>query len=281
MSQLNQLLDSYAPPSVPEGLAARTAHAAAKLPQERRPLMPWRRGGARGGWRRGILIGGAALGFAFTSAVAAEVASGGRIEIPVVHQVVAAIPVLNASTHESKKPVQLASRSVRPAPKHPPERAPVAPPPMNQRERLIQTFADAKKQVAERRAAGLPTPTADRIERKAKRIVERREAAGLPTPSLDEVELRLAIREWRTMRMLRQVARDPSAITDLQVERFARILPPQKRQQFLALGPDQQRQLMGRAAQRFLARRMRSQAENSQPPQVAQRPSEGSAEQPR
>ena len=279
MSQLNQLLDGFAPPPVPDGLAARSAQAAAKVPQERRSLMPWRRGGARGGWRRGMLIGGAALGFAFTSAVAAEVVSGGRIQIPVVHQVVAAIPVLSG-THEPKKPVQLAARSVRPAPK-PIEVAPAAPAPMTGRERLMQTFTEAKKEVAERRAAGLPTPNADRIERKAKRIVQRREAAGLPTPSLDEVELRLAIREWRTMRMLRQVARDPTEITDVQVDRFSRILPPQKREQFLALGPDQQRQLMGRAAQRFLARRMQGQVPNSEPPQVAQQPNEGLAEPPR
>ena len=278
MSQLNQLLDGFAPPPVPGGLAARSAQAAARLPQERRSLMPWRRGGARGGWRRGMLIGGAALGFAFTSAVAAEVVSGGRISIPVVHQVVAAIPVF--ATHAPKKTVHLASRSVRPAPK-PLEAAPVAPAPMTGRQRLMQTFTEAKKEVAERRAAGLPTPNADRIERKAKRIVERREAAGLPTLSLDEVELRLAIREWRTMRMLRQVARDPTGITDVQVDRFSHILPPQKREQFLALGPDQQRQLMGLAAQRFLARRTQSQVENSKPPQVAQRPSEGLAQPPR
>ena len=278
MSQLNQLLDGFAPPPVPDGLAARSAQAASKFPQERRSLMPWRRGRTRGGWRRGALIGGAALGFAFTSAVAAEVVSGGRIEIPVVHQVVAAIPAL--STHAAKKPQQVASREVRPAPK-PPEAAPAAEPPVTQRERLMQTFAEAKKQVAERRAAGLPTPNADRIERKAKRIIDRREAAGLPTPSLDDVELRLAIREWRTMRILRQFARDPSGITDVQVDRFSRILPPQKREQFLALGPDQQRQLMGRAAQRFLARRMQRQAQNSEPPQIAQQPSEGLAQPPR
>ncbi|HEX6660261.1 MAG TPA: hypothetical protein VF067_00095, partial [Sphingomicrobium sp.] len=131
---------------------------------------------------------------------------------------------------------------------------------------------------AERRAAGLPTPTADRIERQAKRIVERREAAGLPTPSLDEVELRVAIREWRTARMLRQVARDPSGITDVQVERFSRILPPQKREQFVALAPDQQRQLMGRAAQRFLARRIEGQVQR---PEIAQQPSEGLGQPPR
>ena len=275
MSQLNQLLDTFAPPPVPDGLAARAAKAAVRVPQERRPLLTWRRGSGRGGWRRGALIGSAAIGLAFTSAVAAEVASGGRIEIPVVHQVVAAIPALSASVHE-RKPVQVAPNRVRPAPK-PIETAAAAPSPITQRERLMQTFTEAKKQVAERRAAGLPTPTADRIERRAKRIVERREAAGLPTPSLDEVELRVAIREWRTMRMLRQVARDPSGISDVQVQRFARILPPQKREQFLALGFDQQRQLMGRAARRLLDRRMQSTGQA----QIAQQPSEGLAEPPR
>ncbi len=275
MSQLNQLLDSLAPPPVPTGLASRAAQAAAKLPQERRSLIAWRRGGKRGGWRRGPLIASAVLGLAFTSAVAAEVASGGRIEIPVVHQVIAAIPVLR--TQQPKKPVLVASRTVRRATKPPEAAAPTAAP-MTQRDRLMQSFADAKRQVAERRAAGLPTPTADRIERKAKSIVERREAAGLPTPSVDEVELRLAMREWRTMRLLGQLARDPSRISDVQVERFARILPPQKRERFLALAPNQQRQLMGRAAHRFLTRRIQGQMQDTQPPQVEQQSSEGLAQ---
>ena len=237
MSDLNRLLDSYAPPPLPAGLAARASAAAIAAPQDRRgPFARWTRGARRGGWRRGAMIGSAALGLAFTSAVAAEVASGGRIEIPVVHQVVQAIPVFK-SEPAKPKPVQLAARTVKAAPK-PPE-APAAvksAPPATRRDRLIEQFAEAKQQVAERRAAGLPTPTADRIERKAKRIVERRAAAGLPVPALDEVELRVALREWRTMRILRQVARDPANLTDVQVQRFARILPPQKRAQFLALG---------------------------------------------
>jgi hypothetical protein len=145
----------------------------------------------------------------------------------------------------------------------------------------MQTFTEAKKEVAERRAAGLPTPNADRIERKAKRIVERREAAGLPTPSLDEVELRLAIREWRTMRMLRQVARDPTGITDVQVDRFSRILPPQKREQFLALRSGSAAAADGPRAQALPRRRMQSQVENSEPPQVAKQPSEGLTQPPR
>src|SRR4029079_7392110 len=98
---------------------------------------------------------------------------------------------------------------------------------------LMAQLAQEKQQVPERRAAGLPTPTADRIERKAKRIVERRAAAGLPVPALDAVALGLAPREWRTIRILRQRARDRANLTDVQVQRFARILPPQKRAQFL------------------------------------------------
>ncbi len=154
-------------------------------------------------------------------------------------------------------------------------------PSATRRDRLIEQFAEANQQVAERRAAGLPTPTADRIERKAKRIVERRAAAGLPVPALDEVELRVALREWRTMRILRQVARDPANLTDVQVQRFARILPPQKRAQFLALAPGQQRQLMGRAAERFLVRRMQQRqqleaAAATPPAEIAAQQNEGS-----
>jgi hypothetical protein len=281
MSDLNRLLDSYAPPPVPEGLAARASAAAIAAPQDRRgPVARWSRGARRGGWRRGALIGGAALGFAFTSAVAAEVASGGRIEIPVVHQMVQAIPVLKAAPARPR-PVQLAARTVKP-PRKPAEAAPaVESDPASRRERLIGQFAQAKEQVAERRAAGLPTPTADRIERKAKRIVERREAAGLPAPSLDEVELRVALREGRTARILLQVARDPTNLTEVQVQRFARILPPRKRTQFLALSPEQQRQLMGRAAQRFLARRMQQRqqpeaAAATPPAEIAVQQNEGS-----
>jgi len=287
MSDLNRLLDSYAPPPLPEGLAGRASAAAIAAPQDRRgPFARWTRGARRGGWRRGALIGGAALGLAFTSAVAAEVASGGRIEIPVVHQVVQAIPVLK-SAPAKPKPVQLAARTIKATPQ-PPANQPAAQPapPATRRDRLIEQFAQAKRQVAERRAAGLPTPNADRIERKAQRIVERREAAGLPVPSLDEVELRVALREWRTMRILRQAARDPSNLSDVQVQRFARILPPQKRAQFLALAPEQQRQLMGRAAERFLARRLQRQEQQVQaeatPPQaVAEQQNEGSDEPPR
>jgi hypothetical protein len=293
MSQLDQMLGGYAPPPVPEGLAARVAAAAIQEPQDRGTMLPWRRGSVRGGWRRGTLIGSAALGLAFTSAVAAEVASGGRIEIPVVHQMVEAVPILKATTHRAK-PEQLASlerRHVAPQPHA--ERAPAAAEPDHPvagtpRERFIAKFTEAKKEVAERRAAGLPTPNADRIERKAKRMVERRQAAGLPAPSLDEAEMRVAVREWAANRILRRVANNPQGLTDAQVQRFIRILPPKKRDQFSALAPEQQRQMMGQMAQRVLARRMQAQVpDGAAPPadqqaaEIAQQPSEGSPDQPR
>jgi len=293
MSQLDQMLGGYAPPPVPDGLAARAAAAAIRERQDRGTKLPWRRGGVRGGWRRGALIGSAALGLVFTSAVAAEVASGGRIEIPVVHQVVEAVPILKATVHK-EKPVELASIErtkmrpqpvvVSPQPEVPVEQ-PVAATP---RERFMAKFTEAKKQVAERRAAGLPTPNADRIERKAKRVIERREAAGLPVPSLDDVEMRVAVREWAANRLLRRVANNPQGLTDAQVERFVRILPPKKRDQFLALGPKEQRQAMSQMAQRVLARRMQAQARDeaadtsdAAPTEVAQQPTEGSPDQPR
>lgn len=261
MSDLDSLLDCYAPPAPPDGLAVRAAASATAVPQLSRSAS-WRRGERRGRWKRPVWLGAAVIGLAFTSAVAAEVVSGGRIAIPVVHQVVAAIPMLHTSA-PAERPVRMASVKTR-AP------APVAQPPVEQaaepapeptrHQRAIERFEKVKSRVDERRAAGLPTPNADRIERQAHRIVERREAAGLPTPSLDEVEMRLAVRQWRTARILRQVASDPAALTDTQVQRFARILPPQKRERFLALQPGQQREVMANAAQRFLARRSRQAA---------------------
>ena len=284
MSDLGRLLDSYSPPAVPQGLAARVAAAAIARPQEKGGVrLPWRRGDRRGGWKRQLWIGSAAIGLAFTSAVAAEVVSGGAIEIPVAHQVVAAIPVLNAAAHP-KKPVEhrLAVRAPKPQPQlvvapAGPFGAQVAAPPG--RERVIERFQQMKRAVAERRAAGLPTPRADRIERQAKAIVERREAKGLPTPSLDEVELRLALREARTARILRQIARNPDAIGDWQVQRFASVLPAQKRERFMALPPEQQRALMARLVERMAERRAMRQAQAA--PAPAEQQPEGNLEPPR
>ena len=283
MSDLNRLLDSYAPPAVPAGLAGRAAAAATAEPQEKGGgRLPWRRGGRRGGWKRPLWIGSAAIGLAFTTAVAAEVVSGGAIEIPVAHQVVAAIPVLNDAAHPKRAPEHrlAVAHIAKPQPQPQPVAAPVGPSGVETaarpaRERAIQRFQQMKQAVAERRAAGLPTPRADRIERQAKAIVERREAKGLPAPSLDEVELRLTLREARTARILRQIARNPDAIGDWQVQRFASVLPPQKRERFMALAPEQQRALIARLVERMAERRAMRQAA------PAEQPGEGNVEQPR
>jgi hypothetical protein len=285
MSDLNRLLDSFAPPAVPEGLAARAVAAAIQHPQEKDGVrLPWRRGDRRCGWKRPLWIGSAAIGLAFTSAVAAEVVSGGAIEIPVAHQVVAAIPALNAAAHPKTATEHRLAAVHAPKPQ-PAQAAPVEPsavqaPASPRREIVIQRFHQMQQAVAERRAAGLPTPRADLIERQAKTIVERREAKGLPTPSLDEVELRLTLREARTQRILRQIARDPSVISDQQVQRFASLMPPPKRERFLALGPDQQRALIVRLAERMAERRAMRQAAAA-PQQQAQPPEEESSVPPR
>jgi hypothetical protein len=277
MSGLNDLLDLYAPPPVPEGLATRAIAAAVAQPQHgRRIFARWRRAGGRGGWKRGTLIGSAALGLAFTSAVAAEVVSGGQIEIPVVHQVVEAFPSLRAAPlptvpkrHLAKHETKRASATSAATAEQPP--APVAGPAPPSRERFVQRFQQVKQRVAERRAAGLPTPYADRLESQAKRIVQRRAAAGRPVPSLDQVEMRLAMRQARQRRLLRQMARDPAAITDTQIQQLAQRLPPEKRERFLALSPEMQRQLIQRRLQRMQQRR-RSMQEGTEPQPPASGP---------
>ena len=114
MTGLNQLLDAYTPPSVPQGLAGRAVAAAVAQPQRNGGRFGgWRRGGRRGGWKRSMFAGSAALGLVFTSAVAAEVVSGGRIEIPVVHQVVEAIPALRPAPHRAVEKKQVAVRETR------------------------------------------------------------------------------------------------------------------------------------------------------------------------
>jgi hypothetical protein len=303
VSGLNELLDLYAPPSSPDGLASRAAAAAVAQLQPKGVFAAWRRGSGRGAWKRGAIIGSAALGLAFTSAVAAEVVSGGDIQIPVVHQVVEAVPILKATTHARDHRTELASAERKPRPKSraevpvdQPSVEPIAPqaPTQPMRQRALQRFQKLKERVAERRAEGLPTPYADRLERQAKRIVERRHAGALPTPSLDQVEAGLALRQARQRRLLRQMARDPSAITDTQIEQLAIRLPPEKRERFLALSPDMRRQMIQRRLQRMQQRRasmqMRNAPQQSANPQPqstngaepqTQQPSEGFSEPPR
>lgn len=261
MSELDKLLQGYVPPPVPAGLAQRAAAGAVKHAQEAAPAPPRRRD-RRGGWKRPLWISATSFGLAFTSAVAATVVSGGRIEIPVVQpvvqQVVEAVPVLHEA-QARRAPERVAEDAPKPSPK-PVQAAsgngPRPGEPGYRKVRVMQQLAEAKVQVEARRAAGLPTPRADRIERQAKAIVERREAAGLPAPSVEEVEAGLALRELRRMWLLRRAGRiDPSMLTDQQLARIANHLPPEKRERFLALPPDMQRQLVAQRIEQMRAHR--------------------------
>lgn len=277
MSELYKLLDGYAPPPVPADLAQRAVAEAVSHPQDAAAVRPRRRD-RRGGWKRPLWISTATFGLAFTSAVAATVVSGGRIEIPVVQQVVEAIPVLEKATRRNEEPVQVARaeppKTPVPAVEGPAETKAVAPAPGEpgyRKERVMQKLAEAKSQVEARRAAGLPTPRADRIERQAKAIVERREAAGLPTPTVEEVEAGLALRELRRMWWTRRAGRiDPSMLTEQQLARIAERLPPEKRERFLALPPDMQRQLVARTIERIRARREMRQGASVAVPEPAE-----------
>ena len=151
--------------------------------------------------------------------------------------------------------------------------------PRPMRQRLMQRFQAMQQRVQERRAQGLPTPRADRIERRANRIVQQRQARGLPTPPVEQVEMRLAMRQARIARMLRQMPDDPAAITGLQVRQFTRMLPPLRRERFAALSPEMQRQSMVRFVERMRARGAQRPQQAS--PQAPQQPSEGPPQPPR
>lgn len=258
MSGLDKLLRSHVPPAVPTGLARRAVAEALKHGQAPVSPTPPRRD-RRDGWKRPLWIGAASFGLAFTSAVAATVVSGGRIEIPVVRQMVASIPVLDQATRKNEPPRQIARAET-------PKRAPPAimqttkpegPEPGQpgwRKAQIIEKLASARQRVEQRRAAGLPTPRADRIEAQAQRIVERRQASGMSTPSVEEVETGLALREIRQMRMLRSGRLNPATLTDRQLARIADRLRPEKRERFLALPPDMQRRLVVRTIERMRAR---------------------------
>lgn len=272
MSELDRLLKGYAPPPVSAGLAQRVVAEAIKHPQERASVSQLRRRDRRGGWKRPLWIGAASFGLAFTGAVAASVVSGGRIEIPVVQpvvqEVVEAVPVLHeAQARRSPERLAAAAREEAEPPTAAETPQPIAEAPSPgqpgwRKDRVVQKLAVAKQVVEQRRAAGLPTPRADRIEHQAKQIVERRQTAGLPTLSIEEVEAGLALRDMRRMWFLRRAGRfDPAMLTDQQLARIADRLPPQKRERFLAQSPDMQRQLVARTLEQIRARRATRQAD--------------------
>lgn len=221
---LDALLAEYRPPTMSPGLADRVVAAALALPQTLSPPPPApqpRRGG-RGRWlRRPLLAGGAALGIAFTGAVAASLAG---VELPrPVAVVVEKLPFIGkAAPAPSTPPPRPAARlSPPPAPAKAdaplpavPDAAPPTPLPPRI-ERRIERLQQAREIVAARRAAGLPTPRADRIEarrERAREVVAARRAAGLPTPRADRMEARgERMRDYLERRRQGETAVPPSA----------------------------------------------------------------------
>ena len=175
-NRLDALLrDLPPPPPVPADLAARVLAAAAATPQEARPAHARRaaRRDRRGKWlRRPILAGTAALGLVFTSAVAATLAG---VPIP---QKIAAVFFPEAKAPEPKQAVAPPRRPPRPASGAPAsvqtaEAAPAADAPAwMPRPNMWRRLFMAERIIAARRAMGLPTPGADRIERQLRRRVE-------------------------------------------------------------------------------------------------------------
>lgn len=240
------------------------------------------------------MIAGTSLGLAFTSAVAATVVSEGRIEIPVVMEVAAAIPVIGPRVKENApEPAQLARRQAESGPAKPAvETKPAedAAPADLQRQWAQRQAAAMRQRIEERRAAGLPTPRADRIQAQARQIVERRQGAGKPTPPVEQVERALVRREIRAMRQHARQQAVAASISDEQLRRFADRLPPVARERFETLDPAMQRQAVARWLERIRTRRaLRNALQQPAAPQApTQEPqdelvagSEGFAQQPR
>lgn len=179
-NRLDALLRDLPPvPPVPANLAARVLATAAATPQETRPAQARRaaRRDRRGKWlRRPMLVGTAALGLVFTSAVAATLAG-----VPIPQKIAAVFfpeekapePKQAAAPRRASRPAPVAAAPVRTA-----EAAPAAEVPVwAQRPGPWRRLFLAERMIAERRALGLPTPGADRIERQLRRRAEQWQAA--------------------------------------------------------------------------------------------------------
>jgi len=282
MTGLDKLLQAYAPPPVPEGLAERAAAAASGHAQEPRHVEPSRRRDRRGSWlRRPLLAGTAALGLAFTSAVAATYVSGGRIQIPVVQSVISAVPALDRAVKSRAEPVRQVAEAPAPAVAQPTEDQSGTAATAGQRPwgdaRAVQVLQRLQANVDHRREAGLPTPRADRIERQAETIVARRQAKGLPAPPVDRVKAALALRELKRMKDQRQGGVSRS-ISPEQMEHIADRLPPDRRARFEQLTPEQQEALVSRVIERRRLRRAMRAADPVDNSVPNAQPSEGFSE---
>lgn len=212
---LDALLSELTPPPVPAGLEIRAADAALALPQA--PALPAPRSprrDRRGGWlRRPLVAGGIALGLAFSGAVAATLAGVEVAFPPKVQAVLAEVPFFRRMAKAEPPAPALAPaprRRVAPAPAATPEAAPtfVEPDPSQQmrRARAVRRYLIARQIVAERRAAGLPTPRADRIEQAIEQRLIRQGA--LPADPVERAEVRAEVRRaWRERMLERREAR--------------------------------------------------------------------------
>lgn len=221
---LDALLADFRPPPMADGLADRVVAAALALPQAPAAAATSRgpRHDRRGRWlRRPLLIGGTALGIAFTGAVAASLAG---VELPrPVAAWVEKLPLIGKAASEPVAPPvsrRSAERPPAPPPRPEPSRAPPtmqeSPPLPPRLERRIERLERAREIVEARRAAGLPTPRADRIEARRERmreIVAARRAAGLPTPRADRLEARHErVRQLLETRRQRETTAAPTAV---------------------------------------------------------------------
>ncbi|HYD13227.1 MAG TPA: hypothetical protein VEC11_10305 [Allosphingosinicella sp.] len=174
--RLDALLRDLPPaPPVPAGLAARVLEAAAAAPQEPRVAHARRaaaRRDRRGRWlRRPLLAGTVGLGLVFTSAVAATLAG---VPIP---QKIAAVFFAEEKAPEPKQ-AEPPRRAAGPAatPAAPVQTAAAGPKPEDALYRQPGPWRRlfiAQRIIDARRAMGLPTPGADRIERRLRRRAER------------------------------------------------------------------------------------------------------------
>ena len=169
------LRDVPPPPPVPVGLAARVAAAVAATPQEARPARARRaaaRRDRRGSWlRRPLLAGTAALGLIVTSAVAATLAG-----VPIPQKIAAVFfpsekapePKQVVTPHRAPRPIQMASAERTPAETTTPAAMPLSQSGPNPLRRLFML----QRIVEARRAMGLPTPGAERFERRLRHRAE-------------------------------------------------------------------------------------------------------------
>lgn len=185
---LDALLDAYSPPPPAPDLAARIAAIAVTHPQKNLAGSRWMPRDRRGGWfRRPLIISAAALGLAFSGAVASSYAG---VELPMpMRAVVEKLPFVNRKAPSAPPASPSAQAQSRPMPRSHPgalasDAQQVHERPLFafwrsltpwQRERLrrappARRLFVAKQIVDARRAAGLATPRADLIER----MIERR-----------------------------------------------------------------------------------------------------------